>query len=600
MKKDELTKYISVNNIGGFKSRESHIKLTFPDIYDEIKIHNEYYFSNQQLHWKTKVFNYINNIFEIPKCKNNNCNNHVNFSLNDNRYYLYCSKQCVNNSEDVQNNRVKTNIIRYGFDNPMKNKTISNKSVISFKMKCDNDKDFLNNLNNKRQKTNLINFGVNHPSKSKIIRDKTKKTNNEKYGKECNLLNEDIIINIKETNINKYGFSNPMKNLEIKNKLNNTCIIKYGAKRYILSNEYLNKNKILNKEKSIKLIANDLNLNICDINLIEDDIVVVKNYCKKHCEFKISKGNLNNRLYQKINNVCTECNPISENSSINEIEILNYINDELSLFAEKFKLKNNEIDIYIPKYKLGIEYNGLYWHSNIFKEKNYHLNKTNLCYDNGIQLLHIFEDEWIIKKDIVKSIIKSKLNIFNNKIFARKCTIKLIDSKTCNEFLNNNHLQGNVNSKIRIGLFYNNILVSVMVFGNKRIALGNRTIIEGEYEMVRFCNRLNTQVIGGAGKLLNYFIKQYNPKSILTFADRRYSNGNLYILLGFEFIENTLPNYYYVNKNNYLKRENRYKYRKDVLMKNGFNSNMTENNIMIDNGYYRIYDCGHLKFKLML
>ena len=138
-----------------------------------------------------------------------------------------------------------------------------------------------------------------------------------------------------------------------------------------------------------------------------------------------------------------------------------------------------------------------------------------------------------------------------------------------------------------------------MTFGKKRVAMGNKINIEGEYEMHRFCNKLNTNVIGGASKLLSYFIKTYKPKSILTFADRRYSNGNLYKQLCFNFIENTKPNYWYFKKNEMI-RYYRFKFRKDILVKEGYDKNKTEKEIMIDRGYLRIYDCGNMKFEIII
>jgi len=156
-------------------------------------------------------------------------------------------------------------------------------------------------------------------------------------------------------------------------------------------------------------------------------------------------------------------------------------------------------------------------------------------------------------------------------------------------------MQGKINSKINIGLFYNDELVSLMTFGKKRIALGNKKNLQDEYEMYRFCNKLNTQIVGGASKLFTFFIKTYNPKEIISFADRRYSKGNLYDKLNFELIKKTKPNYWYFKKNELI-RYHRYKFRKDILIKEGFNSNMTEYEIMTERKYYRVYDSGNLKF----
>jgi len=211
-----------------------------------------------------------------------------------------------------------------------------------------------------------------------------------------------------------------------------------------------------------------------------------------------------------------------------------------------------------------------------------------LCEKKGIQLIQIFEDEWLFKQDIVKSRLLNLLKLNKNKIYARKCVLKEITSKESKEFLNTNHIQGNVNSNIRLGLYYDDELVSIMTFGKLRKSMGYSTK-KGSYEMLRFCNKLNTSVIGGADKLLQYFVKLYQPKEIITYADRRWSQGNLYDKLDFEFIYKTKPNYWYINDD---KREYRFKYRKDVLVKKGFDINKTEHQIMLERKIYRIYDCG--------
>ena len=237
----------------------------------------------------------------------------------------------------------------------------------------------------------------------------------------------------------------------------------------------------------------------------------------------------------------------------------------------------------------------MFWHSNKFKKNDYHLNKTEECEKQGIQLLHIFEDEWINKQEIVKSVIKSKLNILENIIYGRKCIVKKVDNELCSNFLNKNHLQGNIGSSVKLGLFYNDELISVMTFGKKRISMGNKVNVDYEYEMYRFCNKINYKIHGGASKLLNYFIKTYQPKSILTFADRRYSNGIFYEKLGFQFQYKTKPNYFYILPGE-IKKHYRFKFRKDVLVKEGYDSLKTEFQIMDECGYLRIYDCGSIKF----
>jgi hypothetical protein len=135
-----------------------------------------------------------------------------------------------------------------------------------------------------------------------------------------------------------------------------------------------------------------------------------------------------------------------------------------------------------------------------------------------------------------------------------------------------------------------------MTFGSLRKNMGRKSI-DGHYELLRFCNKLYTSVVGGADKLLKYFIKTYNPKEITSYADRRWSQGDLYEKLGFEFIHNSKTNYFYINKG---KREHRFKYRKDILVKEGFDKNKTEREIMKERGFNRIYDCGNKKYVLKI
>lgn len=257
-------------------------------------------------------------------------------------------------------------------------------------------------------------------------------------------------------------------------------------------------------------------------------------------------------------------------------------------------IKPLELDIVCEIEKIAIEYNGLRWHSESNgKDKNYHLNKTLLCEAQGYRLLHIFENEWNNKQEIVKSIIKAKLNKIDNKIYARKCIIKEIDSKEKTNFLNANHIQGDCVSKHNIGLYYKDELVCLMTFGKRNI--GQNT--DKHIELLRFCNKLDTRVIGGSSRLLKYFEKIYKPESLLSYADRRYSNGGMYKKLGFTFDHFSIPGYWYIHRtrNEFKHRSNFMKHKlKDLLKK--YDENLTEYENMFNNGYEKIWDCGQYVF----
>jgi hypothetical protein len=301
-----------------------------------------------------------------------------------------------------------------------------------------------------------------------------------------------------------------------------------------------------------------------------------------------------------LNNRCPHC--ALKGKSGKEIEVLDYIKNIYSgEVIHTFKLNNTEIDIFIPDLNIGIEYNGLYWHSEQNgKDKKYHIDKTNRMFENGYRLIHIFEDEWINKQDIVKSKLNHILGLNNGeRIYARKSQVQVIDSKTKNAFLENNHIQGSDLSSISLGLFYEKELVSVMTFSKPRGGIGKNTGKDGYYELVRFASLKDKVVVGAFGKLLEYFKKNYVFKKIITYADLRWSvDSNIYEKIGFKNVRTTTPNYWYADRNY---RYHRYGFRKQVLKDKFpelYDSSLTEFEIMNQSSYYRIWDCGNLVYEL--
>ena len=256
-----------------------------------------------------------------------------------------------------------------------------------------------------------------------------------------------------------------------------------------------------------------------------------------------------------------------------------------------------EIDFYFPDYKIGVELDGLYWHSEIHKDDKYHLMKTEKCESRGVQLIHIIEDEWLYKRDICISRLKSLFKISENKVGARNCEIKLVPKEIEKEFLEKNHIQGYTPSKYAYGLYYNDILVSIMSFGKYRKNMGRKTV-DNEFELLRYCNKLDFNVIGGANKLLKYFIKEISPIKIISYADRRWSIGNVYEKMGFTFIKNTTPNYFYIFGTH---RKNRFGFRKNILVeKYGCPPDITEKEFCFNQKWYRIYDCGNKLYEIVI
>lgn len=250
-----------------------------------------------------------------------------------------------------------------------------------------------------------------------------------------------------------------------------------------------------------------------------------------------------------------------------------------------------EIDLYLPEYKLAIEYNGVFYHSfdrlESAEERSKHTIKYKLCKDAGIQLLQIFEGENL---GIWKSIIEAKLGL-KKKIWARRCKIiQIKNSALVKSFLTENHIQGYVASQIQIGLFC----------GEDMVALGTFLKLKDDvWEFNRFCNRTDCVVVGGASRILSKFIKTYSPKRIITYADLRYSTGDVYKKLGFAESHQVLPRYQYLlsGKTKLLSRRRCQKKRLAKLLAK-YDPNMTEAENMFNNGYRRIWDCGKICFTM--
>jgi len=410
-----------------------------------------------------------------------------------------------------------------------------------------------------------------------------------------NITQEDLIEKFKKVHGDKYDYSKVCFN-KIKEKVCIICPVHgefwqtpqkhlygQGCPKCSYEKKFLTKEEFLKKEQEVhggKYIEQGI-----EYKSYKSKIKLV---CPLHGEF-----------YQNTTNHLQGCGcpKCANNNSKSEQQIVDFLannSDFVIKTKNKTVIKPFELDIYIPKMKIAIEYNGLRWHSEQFgKDKNYHLNKTELCNKQGIRLIHIFEDEWIYKQDIVKSRLKMILGMNGKRIFARKCKIKEVSFNDSKEFLEKNHIQGSCMSKYRYGLYYNNELLSLMTFGDKRKNLGSNS--ENKcFELLRFCNKLDIKVIGGASKLLKHFIMNVNPKEIISYCDRRWSNGDLYEKLGFSFDHCSKPNYFYIING---KRENRFKYRKSELIKNGFDKNKSEHEIMLERNIYRIYDCGTKVYK---
>jgi hypothetical protein len=281
------------------------------------------------------------------------------------------------------------------------------------------------------------------------------------------------------------------------------------------------------------------------------------------------------------------------NYSIEEIEIQEFLKSLNISFIENDRkiLDGKELDIFIPDKKFAIEVNGLYWHSygKYDVEKiNSHLYKTQKCEKKDISLMHITDWEWNNSRDIIKSMIKSKLGL-NQRIPARKCNIREISTKDAKHFFEETHLQGFIGSAHYVGLFYNESLVMCMSFGKNRFGNG--------VELHRLSSKKGITVVGGASKLIKYYINKYDINEIITYCDYSKSYGNGYKSIGFNYIGKTQLNYFWTDKTNIIPRYKTQHSNMKNIIGNLYDPNLSERENMMNAGFRRYWGCGNLIFK---
>ena len=549
----------------------------------------------------------------------------------------YCSHKCSGSSPDRLEKVKRTSIERYGCANAMQSKSVQEKLKQTNRERYGVDNVF--QLEEKKEKirqtnlerygarnyvqsndwkrktvaTNIEKLGVPFPSQNALVVEKRIQTNMERYGGVAPACSIDVVQKMKQTNLERYGSEysfdneeinakrertwneryggNPLANPDILEQRKRTNVEKYGSESYMTSPVYLAplyekwKQRFAGKVEPL-FTADEFH----GVNCGEE---YAWRCCKCGTEFRTHIHTTDIDLDERMLPRCPVCHPIVGGVSNGEHELFEFIksvyNGEL-VVRDRRAIRPQELDIYIPDKKVAIEFDGLYWHSEEQgKDASYHLGKTRACEENGIRLVHVFEDEWRFQRPIVEDRLKSILGVGQKSIFARKCIVKAIGAKESNEFLEHNHIQGADGAPIRYGLFYNGELVAVMTFGKPRFSRGY------DYELIRFASKLGTHVVGGASKLLACF-SRLNSGSIVSYADRRYSDGNLYRKLGFRLKNISQPNYWYVKNCDKLSRYACQKHKLPALLGDGFNPEWSESENMAQNGWNRIYDCGNFVF----
>lgn len=491
----------------------------------------------------------------------------------------FCSAKCAKSSNKTIEKRKNTCIERFGTDSWSKTDIAKE----TMRLPWSDEKKAAYNAS--VSKTCIEKYGVEHYSKTEEYLDKRNSTVlRQTDGKYTNHFQN--VDKIKESNVEKYGVDHYNKTvmgrqnlMENNGMFNPEVIIK----------SKLNKMKSKYSEELLDILINKDHTrfkcfidNIANLNLYSH-----RHQIAEHLNLSYSYLNALFREYEMQNDYLT----LGTSISFKEQEVFEYV-QSLGFTIKRGDRKildGKEIDILVEEKKLGIEFDGLYYHSeyNGGKDSSYHLDKTELAESKGYQLLHIFENEWNdpVKRNIWKSIIKSKLGIITNRIFARKCSIKEIDSKTSKEFFNTNHLSGFIGANTHIGLYYESRLVSAISYGKSRFS-------KDEIELYRFASLIDYQVVGALGKLLN----QIPVTNIVSFADRRISSINSAYSKFFKYKSKTSPNWWGIESGN-LKHRMSYT-KKNVMMILGklYDINLSVKNNMFANKIDIIHDCGNWKF----
>ena len=601
--KELKIEYPEIKDLNASTCQERYFKIHYP-------ILHKYIIENTiQTAWSERLYMFYNDLTERPKCPV--CGNSCKFFNIKTGYGLYCSRKCISKSDIIKHKKEENCIKKWGVKNPAQSDIVKNKikttNIEKYGVECVYQSDI---VKNKIKTTNIEKYGVECVYQSDIVKNKIKTANIEKYGVEYSLQRPDVRDKIKQTCEEKYGVEYISQSEEFKNICKTNSIIKYGVD-HPLKSDFIKYNiRQKHKEKYgveyisqrpevITKIVNSLRKNHMnrDENIIgftKDSQNIIKcphTDCDKCSEkyFIIPPGIYYDR--KRIGaEICTRLLPIKSPSSTFELRLQKLLDTyNIDYITNVRNIISNELDIYIPSKNIAIEFNGVYWHSDKIKDKNYHINKYNECLKNNIQLISVWEDQYINKYNIIESLLLHKLGINKNRIFARKCSIIKVKPNVARNFYNKNHLQGMCGATVHYGLLYNNEIIAMMSFGKRAIADSSK------WELIRFCNKINTCVVGGASKLFKHFIKEFNPNIIVSWSSNDISNGGMYKQLGFELI-NTSISYWYIKSYNRFHRSG---FNKANLIKKGLsvkNDLRSEYQIMCDNNYLRIFDSGQSKW----
>ena len=293
--------------------------------------------------------------------------------------------------------------------------------------------------------------------------------------------------------------------------------------------------------------------------------------------------------------VCANCGP-----SKGHVEIAEFLQQYTEVLNEyAFDSSRRRLDVYLPEHNLAVEYHGLIWHSTAFSQdplRDY--KKHSDAANSGIRVIHIYEDEWKLKRQIVEKILLSSIGK-SPKVFARKASVVQVSAEEARTFMENNHIQGaSKHAKMHFGLKIKSEIVACMSFSIARSSRSNTD--QGLWELQRYASSVT--VVGGASRLLKTFLDLGLCHTLVSYSDSRLFSGRMYAAMGFQTVKTLPPDYCYVRNNSRVGRFHKSGFQRKHLHTrlDSFDPQKTEVQNCLDNGWYQLYDCGKKKWVLTL
>jgi hypothetical protein len=578
---------------------------------------------------------------EVPKCKN--CGKTPS-TAGDSSFREFCSTKCAAHgtkdkkkqtclekygtthhlqSEKSRQKQKQTNMEKYGVENVSQLSSVRDK-VDSTMIDRYGDKNYFNTsdfktklkktslekygvehfsssdvVKKKRKESYIKRYGVDHPSKDDSVKSSTKKTNLERYGVEYASQSNEVKERVKDTNQERYGFDSHLSSPDIRKRIESTNLERYGHITPSMNEDVRQKTRNTNKEKYGSIWVSQRFLSEYALGILNDTKRLKEHYdefdsiTEAASDIDVSMSTYARTLKEQNIEIKYPANVMTMgHKQLKEfIEYLGVEEQDISHNDRTVLGNGKEVDIFIKSHGICIEYNGWYWHSDLYKKWKYHQDKTLQSVNNDYKMIHVWEYDWNnpAKREVIKKKIGAMLGKAD-RVYARKCEFRMIDNDEAKEFYEHNHIQGHKHSLNHYGLVEKDTgeLVSVL-------SVSYKSKKDNIVDISRYAT--SKSVVGGFSKLLKRMFEDMNPSVVETFCSLDYGTGAMYEKTGFDKVGVTNPNYKYVKYGKTISRQQAMKHRLNDLLEN-FDPELSEYDNMTNHGFFRVYDAGSIKYVL--